>query len=215
MQSETIVTVTTAAATYDLVDLADVKDELGITDGSKNALLGRYISSASASASQFCNRVFPAETMTEQFWAQRDRRPQHMIPAGLQILQVSRWPIQSVTSVTENGIVLVKDTDFKIDAVNGQLIRLDLNGYPRPWPACPLVVVYVGGFSEIPVDVQDAVIRMVTSRYARKGRDPNLKQRNIPGVIEQSWWIATGNEAGNMSPDIADILENYRVPVVA
>jgi hypothetical protein len=164
--------------------------------------------------SQYCNRVFPAETITEQFWAQRDRSPR-IIPGGVSNLQLARWPIQSVTSVTENGIVLVQDIDFKIDSANGQLIRLDINGYPKLWPVYPIVVVYVGGFSEIPVDVQDAVVRMVSRRYAARGRDPNLRQENIPGVIERSWWISTGTDSGNMSPDISDILDNYRVPVVA
>ena len=36
MQPESIVTVTTAATSYDLVTLEIVKDELGLTDNSKN-----------------------------------------------------------------------------------------------------------------------------------------------------------------------------------
>lgn len=214
MQAEIITTVTQAASTYDLVTLDVVKDELDIKDNSKNATLQRYLTSASAMVSQHCNRVFPAETLTEQFWAQRDRWPR-LIPGGPPSLQLSRWPIQSVTSVTENGVVLIQDTDFKIDAVNGQLIRLDINLYPKPWPIFPIIIVYIGGFATIPVDVQDAVVRMVTRRYQSKGRDPNLRQQNIPGVLEQSWWISTGTDSGNMSPDISDILDNYRVPVVA
>lgn len=214
MQAERIVTVTEAAGTYDLVDLSVIKDELGVTDNSKNALLQRYLTSASAMIAQYCNRVFLAETMTEEFWNQRDRH-RRLILDTMQDLQVSRWPIQSVTSVTENGTVLVQDTDFKIDADNGQLLRLNSDGNPMHWRVYPVIVVYVGGFEDIPVDVQDAAVRMVTRRYASKGRDPNLKQQNIPGVLEQSWWIATGTEAGNMDPSITDILDNYRVPVVA
>jgi uncharacterized phiE125 gp8 family phage protein len=214
MQSEHIVTVTTAAATYDLVTLDVVKDELSIGNNSKDVTLKRYITSASAMAAQYCNRVFPAETITEQFWAARDRWPR-IINGTIAALQLQRYPIQSVTSVTENAVVLVQDTDFKIDPANGQLIRLDINGYPKPWPSYPIVVVYVGGFATIPVDVQDAVIRMVTSRWASKGRDKNLRQENVPGVIERTWWISTGSDSGNMSPDISDILDNYRVPVLA
>jgi hypothetical protein len=214
MQAEIITTVTQAAQTYDLATLDVVRDELNIKDNSKNSTLQRYLTSASVMVSQYCNRVFPAETITEQFWAQRDRWPR-LVPGGAINLQLSRWPIQSVTSVTENGVMLVQDTDFKIDAVNGQLIRLDTDGYPKLWPLYPIVVVYIGGFAKIPVDVQDAVVRMVTRRYASKGRDPNLRQQNIPGVLEQSWWISTGTDSGNMSPDISDILDNYRVPVIA
>lgn len=214
MQAQLITTVTTSAATYDLASLDDVKSELSIKDNSNNSTLQRYLTSASAMIAQYCNRVFPVETIEDQFWAQRDRGPR-LISGGVQNLQLSRWPLQSVTSVTENGAALDDDIDFTIDATNGQLLRLDVNGYPRHWPVTPIVVVYLAGFDPIPVDVQDAVIRMVTRRYASKGRDPNLKQQNVPGVIEQSWWISTGVDSGNMSPDISDILDNYRVPVLA
>jgi hypothetical protein len=213
MQAEFISTVTTAAASYDLVTLDVVKDELGISDNSKNTTLQRYITAASAMVAQYCNRVFPVETLTDEIWAARDPWPR-IINGGLPSLQLSRWPLVSVTSVTENGVALVQDTDFAVAAAAGQLIRLDVNGYPRKWPIYPLVVVYRAGFDPIPVDVEDAVCRMVTRRYASKGRDPNLKQQNIPGVLEQSWWIATGSDSGNMSPDISDILDNYRVPVL-
>jgi hypothetical protein len=214
MQAEVISVVTTPASTYDLAALSDIKDELGIKDNSNNAILQRYLTSASAMVAQYCNRVFPAETLTETFWAQRDLWPR-VILGGVQDLQLSRWPIQSVTSVTENGIALVQDTDFKINAANGQLVRLDVNGYPKSWPLYPIVVVYVGGFDKMPTDVQDAVIRMVTKRYVAKGRDPSLKQESIPGVREVQYWIATGADSGNMTPDITDILDNYRIPVMA
>ena len=213
MQSETIVTVTTPATTYDLASLSDIRDELDITNGAQNTRLQRYLTSASAAISQYCNRVFPAETMTEQFWAQRDRWPR-LVKGGVPCLQLSRWPIQSVTSVTENGTALVQGTDFTIDATNGQLVRLDINGYPRPWPIYPIVVVYVGGFQTIPADVADAAVRMVKARYLARDRDPMLRAENIEGVYSAQYWIAAGSQSGNVPPDIADILDNYRVPVV-
>lgn len=214
MQAEVISVVTTPASSYDLASLSDIKDELGVNDNASNAILQRYLTSASAAVAQFCDRVFPAETITETHWSQRDRWPRFII-GGVQELQLRRWPLQSVTSVTENGTTLVQDTDFKIHKANGQLVRLDTNGNPTLWSCYPVVVVYVGGFASIPTDVQDAVIRMVTSRWLSKGRDKNLKQENIPGVLERSWWIASGNEAGNMTPDVADILSGYRVPRMA
>lgn len=211
---ETISTVTTAATSYDLTTLDVVRDELGITDNAKNATLQRYITAASLMAAQYCNRVFPAETITDKVLRRRESWPR-LLPTGAQVLQLERWPLVSVTSVTEDGTALVAGTDFTPVGSAGQLIRLDSNGNARSWCIFPLTVVYVAGYDPIPSDVEDAVIRMVTRRYLSKGRDPNLKQQNIPGVLEQSWWIATGSESGNMSPDISDILNNYRVPVVA
>lgn len=209
-----ITTVTQSAPSYDLTTLAIVKDELSVTVGKSDAILQRYITSASAAASQYCNRIFQVETIQDQIWAQRDRWPR-IVPGGLQVLKLSRWPVVSIISVTENGIALVDGTDFTTDAKNGELIRLDENGYPRLWPVYPIVVVYTAGFSSIPIDVQDAVLRMVKSRWQAKDRDPYLKEQNIPGVIEQQWWVASPGETGNMTPDVTDILDNYRVPVTA
>src|SRR5581483_4195480 len=102
---------------YDLTTLAIVKDELGITGTKSDATLKRYLSSASASAAQYCNRVFPVETIKDQIWAQRDRYPR-IVPGGIPALKLSRFPIVTVASVTEDGTALVQDTDFIIDADN-------------------------------------------------------------------------------------------------
>lgn len=214
MGARVISAITSAASSYDLTTLAVIKDELNITDNADNAKLQRYLTSASAAVAQFCNRVFQAETVSDEYWPQRDPAPR-VVAGGIPNLQLSRWPIVSITSVTENGAVLVDGTDFRADKINGQLIRLDINGYPKAWPVYPIAVVYVGGFATIPADVVDATIRMVRQRWLSKDRDPLVKQRNIPGVLEESFWIATGSEAGNMPPDVADILTNYRVPVFA
>jgi hypothetical protein len=206
-----ILTVTTAATSYDLTELSDVKDELGVKDGASDTVLKRYISSASLAAMQYCNRTFSVETLSEQFLPDYWNR---MVRGGVKPLQLSRWPIQNVVSVTENAIPLNFGPDYLIDPANGQLTRLDSNAYPCLWRPLPLTVVYSAGYATIPLDVEDAIIRMVTRRFSAKGRDPNLKQQAIPGVIEQQWWISTGTESGNMSNDIADILDNYRVCVV-
>jgi len=208
-----ISTVTVPADSYDLANLDDVKTELGISGGASDAVLRRYISSASAAAIQYCNCAFVAETITDEFWAQRDRGLR-FVHGGIPGLQLSRSPIISVTSVTENGSALVDATDFRIDYANGQLIRLDVNGYPRPWPVFPIVVVYVGGYATVPSDVSDAVIRMAVSRYMNKGIDPLVKSVTVPGVITEERWVPN-TPTGNMTPDIEDVLDNYRVPVVS
>lgn len=209
-------TVTAAAASYDLTTLATVKEELSISTNANDAALKRYISSASAAAAQYCNRVFAAETITDQFLPVPD--PSFVIFAGrIQPLQLSRWPVVMTAPpvVTENRIVLVAGTDYLLDPLAGSVTRLDPNGNPNSWRPYIITVSYTSGYVPIPLDVDDAVVRMVTRRFASKGRDPNLKQLNVPGVIEQSWWIATGTDSGNMAPDISDILDNYRVPVSA
>lgn len=210
MTIKTISTVVTPAASYDLIDLVTVKEELSITDNSKDGVLRRYIKGASAAAAQYCNRKFQVETVQDTM--QRDRIFSPVF-AGPDLLQLSRWPVVAFTSITENGVALTKDVDYLIDMARGQLVRL-CGTRVSQWKIWPVVAQYSSGYDPIPDDVIDAAARMVTRRYASRGRDPNLKQQNIPGVIDQSWWIATGGEAGNLSPDIADVLDNYRVPVL-
>ncbi len=212
---QSVLTVTQAAASYDLTTREAVKDELGITQNVSDNILDRYISSASAAAQQYCNRIFPVETVSEVFLPYHINR---LIRGGVRPLQLQRWPIVTVTSVTENSVLLVENTDYIVDKTNGQLVRLDSSSPTQLqafWYPLPLTVVYSTGFATTPLDIEDAIIRMVTRRFRSKGRDPNLKSQNNPGVLEQSWWVASGADSGNMSPDITDILDNYRMPLVA
>lgn len=208
---QSTVTVTTAASTYDLTTLANVQAELDL-DGASDAILRRYISGASIAASQYCNRVFARETLSEQLLP--DRRATRLLHGGVAPLQLARWPLISVASVTENDVLLTEGDDYTVNKSRGQLTRLDANGLPATWPPLEIIVVYDAGYQTIPADVEDAVIRMVTKRYRAKGRDATLRSEEIPGVRSASYWIATGTEAGNITPDVADILDNYRVPIV-
>src|SRR5258708_2043523 len=167
-----ILTVTTAAASYDLTTLPNVKAELSVTDGSGDTILSRYISGASHAAMEYTNRVFAVETVSEQFLTDH---PGWKIRGGVKPLQLMRWPLIAVTSVTEDSALLVENTDYLVDKTNGQLTRLDSFGFPRLWHPLPLVVVYQAGYATTPPDVEDAIIRMVTTRYSAKGRDRNLK----------------------------------------
>jgi hypothetical protein len=212
----TLVTSATApsgGAVYDLTTLEAVKTELNITSGAEDAYFRSAISRASAAAAQFCDRVFPQETVKDEFWAQRDPVP-CLIPGTFDPLHLTRWPIISVTTVIENDVTLVDGTDFRVDYINGRLTRMDASGYPRAWPSYPIAVTYAAGYATIPYDVVDAVIRMVKSRWFMRTRDATVRQQNIPGVLEQTFWIATGNEAGAITPDIVDLLDGYRVPIV-
>src|SRR6266704_583649 len=189
-----ILTVTTTATSYDLTTLANVKAELDVTNGASDTILRRYISGASQASMQYCNRIFAVETVSEQFLSGHARR---LTRNGVMPLQLTRWPLITVTSVTEDGDLLVENTDYLVDKTNGQLTRLDSSGFPRTWPTLSIIVVYSAGYSTTPADLEDAIIRMVTKRWSAKGRDATLKQESIPGVIEQQFWIATGTEAGN------------------
>ncbi|MDO1582426.1 phage head-tail connector protein [Rhizobium oryzicola] len=208
-----ITTVVTPASSQRLASLDDVKAELGITDATQDALLGRLIDVCSAAAAQFCDRVFPLETVKDEVWPDREPHGCQVLP-GIHVLQLSRWPVGTVASVTENGDPLTDGVGYRVDPVVGQVHRFDASGYPCPWRAWPLAVEYEAGYAAVPLDVQDAVIRLVRARYFAKGRDPYLRSESIEGVRSASWWVPTGTDAAAMPPDVADILSNYRQPQV-
>jgi len=218
----TVVTAATAAfqgqQPYDLVDLATAKAELNITDTSKDALLLRWITEASAAAANFCNRVFPVESLKDQIFPPRDYFPATVI-GGVMPLQLSRWPINGSPTVAENGVSLVEDSDFMVKYDIGQLLRLDVNGWPKRWPALSTVVQYQAGYGLTDptlADLVDGVIRYLKGRYFAQMRDPGLRSENIVGAYEAQYWFASGPGAavGNLPPDIQALWEKYRTPVL-
>ncbi|WP_316234660.1 phage head-tail connector protein [Bradyrhizobium sp. SZCCHNR1020] len=214
MPINVITTVTKAADSYDLTTLAAVKGELEIDVNSKDAVLEQYIGEASTAIAQYCNQPLVAETVQDVIYPARD--PQLQVLTGrLAELQLSRWPVIEVVSIVENAVTLVEGVDFIVDPKLGKLYRLGTDGRIRQWSAWPKTVQFRAGFEKIPKDVAGKAIAMVVKRYAAKGRDPNLRTEDIPGVVSRSWWIATGGDSGNMPPDITDVLDNYRVNVIA
>jgi hypothetical protein len=118
----------------------------------------------------------------------------------------------------ENNRPLCEGTDFIAKKTEGQLIRLDTNGWPKHWPALITLVQYPGGFDVTGpeyADLADAATRMVRDRYFSRDRDARLRQESTAGVYDATYWFASGPGAatGNLTPDVEAILEKYRVPV--
>lgn len=219
-------TVVTAASNYDLTTLTNVKDDLAIpnTDTSSDATLARFITEQSALVAQYCNRVFPIETVKDVIYLDRDPYP-YQVAGLLSELQLSRWPLVSVTSVTDTvgpntSNTLTAGTDFIVDNARGWLTKIDPNtGYPTGWSADQYTVQYLAGYftpgtNSPPADLEMAVLRLVTSRFKARGRDPFLRSQGEPGVGQEQYWIgAMPGQTGPFPPDIASVLEKYRVPL--
>lgn len=219
-------TVVTAASTYDLTTLENVKDDLAIpsTDTSSDTTLARFIAEQSALVAQYCDRVFQIETVQDVITPDRDPYP-HQVTGMLSELQLSRWPIVSITSVTDTVAVgvtntLVSGTDYTLDAARGWLTKIDPNtGYPTGWSPDQYTIEYVAGYftpgtDSPPPDLEMAVLRLVTARFKARGRDPFLRSQGEPGVGQEQYWIgALPGQTGPFPPDIASVLEKYRVPL--
>lgn len=145
-------TVTVPAKSYALTDLATVSAELNIkpTDTANNTFLSGAITQVSTAAANYCNRVFPVEGLTDSYflnWATSSARA----GTGFITLQLSRWPVIAMISVTQtvNGspVALVENTDYVVDYSNGQITRLSSqNGQPTNWEPYPVTVSYAAGY---------------------------------------------------------------------
>lgn len=217
-------TVVTPAASYLLSSVADFKAQLNITETTDDAYIATLLSQASATVAQFCNQPIVAEGLLDEYWPARDPYP-FQVPGGFEPLQLSRWPVVQATPdvdpailapvVTEDSVLLVDGVDYRVDYRRGQLIRLDAVSYPTRWRPLYISIAYTGGLTTVPADVADAVTRMMRSRWFARQRDPQLRSENISGVYEGTYWFGSGpGSSGGLPPDIVDILENYRVPVV-
>ena len=71
-------------------------------------------------------------------------------------------------------------------------------------------------FAQVPADVVDAVLRLITMRFKARGRDPMLVSQTLPNVGETRYWVGPqSGQAGGFPQEISSLLDNYRVPVVA
>ena len=197
-----ILTVTTAADTHDLTVLDTVKEELGRTVSATDAQLTRWIHEASTQIASHCRRVFAAETVQEVF---------HGV-SGADELILSRRPVTSITSVTEDDDTALAATYYEIEADTGLLYRLDGTGYRERWHASRVTVVYVGGYSllgNLPRDIEAATVQLVARRAFMASRDPNLRTVQVEGVGSRSFWVSPQSET-LMSDDIKALLAPYR-----
>lgn len=128
---------------------------------------------------------------------------------GLQVVQTLS------VGVTQT---LVYGKDFTVDAVKGWLIRLNLfTAIAAQWEAVPTVVQYQAGYDEIPDDLVEATLRMVTGRFRARGRDPVLMARDMNGNVgsERYWVGGMKGQVGSIPPEVVGLIEQYRVPVTA
>ena len=227
-----IFVVNTPAASQDLTCLEVVKDELQISDESSDKSISRWITEVSASIRGYTRRTFIVEGVTETFfrgnpppfafggswtppmvtgWYERFDNPE--------TLKLKRFPVVNpIGTVTEDGTVLVENTDFSVDYETGLLYRLDPTDPSFPashvrWTSTIISVVYNAGFAtlaDIPGEVSAAAVKMVTHRYTSRGRDPALRSIDVQGVQSESYW--TGGSGLSLEiTDLLDAVRDYRL----
>jgi hypothetical protein len=152
-----VTTVLSQAASYDMTDLASVRLELSFktADSSNDAWLAQMaIPQVSRAIMRHCKRPFAPEQVQDAFDIEQDPYPSQT-PGGFANLQLSRWPVLSVSSVVQTLAIatsqtLVEGVDFRVDAETGQLLRLNpFTGVGSLWEAIPVTVVYAAGYGAL------------------------------------------------------------------
>jgi len=211
MSVRILTTVVTPATDRKLVTLLIAKDDLEIpaADTTKDAFLTRAIEEISAQMSEYCGRVFPVETVRDTIF----------LAGAASSLSLSRWPVTSIASVVETdgagaSTTLAANVDYMVDEATAMLTRLDATSLcPVRWTARKIVAQYAAGYATIPSNLKGYALRLITSRFRARGRDPLVKGTDQPGLGSQTFWIgAVPGETGPFPNDICDGLDLYRMP---
>lgn len=199
------ITAVTEAGSQALVSLDDLKVQLGISDSDDDARLNAFILQASAAIAKYCGRVFAKATVTETFFLDDE----------CSRLMLARYPLISVTSVTEDDTALspLDSTTLLQHKDSGILHRLE-SGLPAPWAASKIVVVYEAGYdieaNGAPGDLVQACVGQIGNIRSTVTRDPLAKAIDIPGVRRTEYWVGSTGSTSGLHPSVEAMLDNYR-----
>lgn len=132
------------------------------------------------------------------------------IAFGMEVLQTT-----ALSAGVPTQQVLAANVDYAVDKDRGHLLRLNpFTGVVVKWEAVPTTINYWAGYQDVPDDVVVAALRWMVLRWSERSRDPMLKAVQQPLVGTQSYWVGGPPRSGGVPAEIADLLQNYRVPVV-
>lgn len=216
------ITVVTPATVRKLTTVARAKTELGLTDTSQDTLLALLLDEASDAIAAYCHRVWGRETVRET-----------LPGTGRRLLGLSRTPLISVTSLTEDDVAI---TDYTIeDAATGALARDNgwwpsaaggwdsiayTSGYILPgYQRWRYSITYQAGFilpeealPTLPGGVERACLETIKGWWqARSGRDPAITSI-AQGQSRVGYGnVASGVEIGALPAVAVGLLAPWRV----
>lgn len=219
-----VVEVLAATNTERLTTLERVKGELDITSSASDGILTSKIDEASSDVAAAIGKRLPSEIVRETFWHDEPVHPHagyRLIVPSETTLFLSRTPVTAIASVTVDD-VLLDPADYRLDPDAGLLDRLS-SGYPCAWRFCKSVVVEcTGGFvlpgnanRTLPFGIEGAVVALVSSYWASKGRDPTMRAEDIPGVVRREYWVGAVGDPELLPPRVLASLSQFRRPVIA
>jgi len=219
--------VTPAASPVLLTTLSRVKGELDINDGAKDEVLKAKIAEASSDIQAAMGYRLPSEDVVVTFWHDHAELPirSHGGRWGNPndtTLFLPRTPVTAIASVTVDDAPL-DPSEWLLDPDAGLLDRLSTDGHPCAWWFCKSVVVAcTAGFilpgnpgRTLDYAVEGAVVALVTDYWRSRGRDPTLRARTIPGVIEEQYWVGAVGDPELLPPRVLASIAQFRRPMYA
>lgn len=205
-------TVVTPNANVALTTLDRTKGELGISGGGYDALLTSKIREASSDIEAHIGRVLRRETVSETFWGAN---------RAVDTLILNRWPVASIVSVSVDGSDLDAG-DYRLVADAGLLYRLDGGGYASRWAiGREAVITYVAGYAmpaeaepDLPAVLEAAAVELVNSYWVSRGRDPLVREEDVPGVGRTVYWVGAVGAAGALPPGVESKIAPFRRIVI-
>lgn len=212
------------ANTTALCTLADLKDDLGITDNSKDAALERRILAASDLIVQHLGRDL------RRVVGKSEDLPGYGTPR----LIVSLTPLETLTSVAFNGAIVDSGNYSVEDPAIGTIFN------PATWIDTAVfrsavsptqkggdeqrlyTVVYTGGYAlpndtapagtALPGPIVEACLALATVLHRRRGRDSAVQAETVGEASQTFGMGSAGGGAPLISGFIAELLAPYRRP---
>jgi hypothetical protein len=182
-----------------LADPAEFAAVIGITYVPGDPVNTLLLEAASDIARRYCHRNFDltiAEAITMDGTGTRD-----LIMPDAPVLGVTAL---STTDPDQDPVVLDPLVDIRISSNSGILHRVDGSCWPRGYGN--IAVTYTHGFTEVPPDLQMAVIQIGARLHATSGGQGLVEQE---GIATYSVTYATTDQQ-QQGPELAT-LDRYRL----
>ena len=124
---------TPPAGAYDLTDLATVHVELKIATGdtANDLWLSRAITQVSQSIVNYVKQPFQIEGLQDLCYIQQDPYP-YQTPGGVAPLQLSRWPLAGIVTLTTGANVAAGATVLPFASTAGVALGQPVSGFNLP-----------------------------------------------------------------------------------
>lgn len=139
-----------------LTTTANVKEYLGISGASEDALLGRLANWATDLIHSYCGRIFQEADYDE-----------HYDGDGTDGLLTNQYPVSAVTLLEVDGV----SKDASSYALYGQLGLLKLKSGRFSRGKNNVRIRYRAGYAAVPKDLEQAAIELVALKYYDRGRN--------------------------------------------